>query len=195
MHAKEAVLQEAFKKKVFCKFVSSSSWDPTETIPYDSWSKLETVLQRVATCAPKKLFSKKCAPQKLFSRCHFGWPRKMFSKSWCRSSSCSLRLCCSEHFQIFWRFFCCRPPSKKKVFSYARIHLSNVWSQSRVTRSDVSFQTKKSECLVTMSWHPQTYAPLSKTLFFSNFLCSAPSMSRRVIRILWIKTLLFNDFG
>ena len=101
---------------MFCKFVSSSSWDPTETIPYDSWSKLETVLQRVATCAPKKLFSKKCTPQKLFSRCHFGWPRKMFSKSWCRSSSCSLRLSCSEHFQIIWRFFCFRPPSKKRCF-------------------------------------------------------------------------------
>jgi len=161
--AKEAVLQEAFNKKDFCKFVSSSLWDPTETISYDSWSELQTVLQKVATCVPQKLFSRKCAPQKSFSRCHFGSPRKLFSESCGRSRSCSLRLCRREHFQIFWAIF--------------------LLSTSLKIRGDFIRKNSLVNCVVTESshtlwcffpnkvfWmlgqHTKIYAPLSKTVFF-----------------------------
>ena len=48
--------------------------------------------------------------------------------------------------------------------------LSTVSSQRRATRSDVSFQTKQSECLVTDELTPHTYIPLRETLFCTSCL-------------------------
>jgi len=57
-----------------------------------------------------------------------------------------------EHFRVFWAIFWLLDSLQKRCLSTQEFtrFLSTVLSQRRATRSDVSFQTKQSECLVTL---------------------------------------------
>jgi len=75
------------------------------------------------------------------------------------------------------------------------IHCQLMLSHRPFTRSDVSFETQYSGCLVTVKLTLHTYTPLRETLWFFKAVCSPPSRSRRVTRIMFIKALLLNGFG
>jgi len=70
--------------------------------------------------------------------------------------------------------------------------LSTVSSQRRATRSDVSFQTKQCECLITVEL---TQTHLGRRLCFIQVVWSPPSWSRRVTQIMPAEALLLNGFG
>ena len=89
---------------------------------------------------------------------------------------------------VIWQ----RTPSKKGVSvhknSFAPCQI--VSSQRRATRSDVSFQTKHSECLVAADLAPNIYSHLRETLWFFKVICFPVSWSRQETGIVWIKALL-----
>ena len=70
------------------------------------------------------------------------------------------------HLGGFLRFVSVLNSLQKRYFGTQEFtrFLSTVPSQRRVTRPDVSFQARESECLVTVELTPQTYVSLRETL-------------------------------
>ena len=101
-----------------------------------------------------------------------------------------------KHFQGFWAICLVAQlsaPSKKRCCSTQEFtrFLSTVSSQRRGTRSDVLFQTKSSECWLTVELTPHTYIPLRERLYLIPVVCS-PSRSRRMTQIILTEALLLN---
>jgi len=101
--------------------------------------------------------------------------------------------------EYFWGFlvnlFIAGLPQKKKclIHKNSLAFCQLVSSQHWVTHSDVSFQTKLSECLVTVELTLHIYFPVSDILPVFKANCSPPPLSHWVTWIVSIEALLFTD--